>query len=364
YKIYEEVDMKISIKTRLGRYEPDEIEELMDIYNKYPLEELVIHPRVRDDYYMGEPRLESFSKAYAKRTCPICYNGDIFVEEDYNKIERRFPMIAGVMMGRGILADPGLLGRIHGEEEPAIEIWRGFHQKLYDDFRRISVNEEKALFKMKEIWCYLKYSFPKYDVWNKGIKKAQDLKEYEKTVKELFDNYPETPGGRYRGWHQNHPKQIRVQREKNMQMENWEALYQKALRIAAGAHEGQVDKGGHPYIGHPLAVAQKVNGIEEKIAALLHDVVEDTEVTIEELGREFPEEIVKAVDLLTKKKEPGFSQQKYLEAIRANPLARNVKLADLEHNMDINRIPHPGAEDYLRTKRYQNSRDFLTRKYD
>lgn len=89
-------------------------------------------------------------------------------------------------------------------------------------------------------------------------------------------------------------------------MENWEALYEKALQIATGAHEGQRDKGGHPYIGHPLAVAGKLAKPEEKVTALLHDVVEDTEVTLEDLRKEFPEMIVTAVDLLTKKKERNF----------------------------------------------------------
>jgi (p)ppGpp synthase/HD superfamily hydrolase len=142
-------------------------------------------------------------------------------------------------------------------------------------------------------------------------------------------------------------------------MENWEALYQRALDIAVKAHEGQLDKGGHPYIAHPLAVASKVEGKNEKIAALLHDVVEDSEITLNELQKEFPEDIVTAVDLLTKKQIPDFSQQTYLEKIKANAIARCVKLADLEHNMDISRIPDPKEQDYVRTQRYRASMEFL-----
>lgn len=142
-------------------------------------------------------------------------------------------------------------------------------------------------------------------------------------------------------------------------MEDWEALYEKALRIATKAHAGQKDKGGHPYINHPLAVAEKVSRPEEKVAALLHDVVEDTEITLEDLWKEFPPCIVTAVDLLTKKKGPDYSPEKYLEAIRNNELARQVKLADLEHNMDIRRIPNPGEKDFRRLEKYQKNKEYL-----
>lgn len=142
-------------------------------------------------------------------------------------------------------------------------------------------------------------------------------------------------------------------------MEDWKALYEKALQIAVQAHRGQVDKGGNPYIEHPLAVAGQVSEPAAKVVALLHDVVEDTPVSLEELGKVFPEQVVRAVELLTKKKSPEFSIQSYLEAIRENELARCVKIADLEHNMDLGRIPHPVERDYLRVEQYQKSKEYL-----
>ncbi len=142
-------------------------------------------------------------------------------------------------------------------------------------------------------------------------------------------------------------------------MDGWETLHEKALRIAAAAHEGQFDKGGKPYILHPLTVAAKVERPEEKIAALLHDVVEDTDVTLEELAEIFPPQIVDAVDRLTKKKGPGYSLEKYLEGIRENETARKVKLADLEHNMDLSRIAQPTAEDYRRRETYRRCMEYL-----
>lgn len=142
-------------------------------------------------------------------------------------------------------------------------------------------------------------------------------------------------------------------------MKDWKALYERAGEIASRAHQGQKDKGGHPYIGHPMAVADMVLKPEEKVVALLHDVVEDTSVTLQELEKEFPEEVVKAVDLLTKKKGADFSMGKYLKDIRENEIARQVKLADLKHNMDLSRITNPTRKDLLRLERYKKSKDYL-----
>lgn len=150
-KIFEQLDMKISIKTRLGRYEPEEIGPLMEIFNDYPLEELIIHPRVREDFYSGTPRLDAFSGAYEVRKAPLCYNGDIFTVEDLKRIEREFPQITAVMIGRGVLRHPGLTGQLHGKDLPEKSVWEAFAGQLRDEYVRISINEEKALFKLKEI---------------------------------------------------------------------------------------------------------------------------------------------------------------------------------------------------------------------
>ena len=142
-------------------------------------------------------------------------------------------------------------------------------------------------------------------------------------------------------------------------MEKWTSLYEKAWKLAEKAHEGQVDKGGNPYIEHPLAVADRVVKPEAKVVALLHDVLEDTRVTGEELRKLFPETVVRAVELLTKKKGKGFSLEAYLAAIRENELACCVKIADLEHNMDLSRIPHPKERDYRRVEQYQKAKEYL-----
>ena len=130
-------------------------------------------------------------------------------------------------------------------------------------------------------------------------------------------------------------------------------LIQMAYELAKKAHQGQVDQGGHPYILHLIAVSNLVNTVEEKVVALLHDIVEDTPVTLEELKEYFSNDIVEAVDAMTKREgvEPFLG---YLKRAKANPIARKVKLADMIHNSDLTRLPFPPREqDLQREEKYQ-----------
>ena len=133
---------------------------------------------------------------------------------------------------------------------------------------------------------------------------------------------------------------------------------ERAIEIAARAHAGQVDKAGAPYIFHPLRVMLAVKTEEERIAAVLHDVVEDTGMTLDALRAEgFPEAVVEAIDALTKRTGEG-----RLDAARraaANPIARAVKLADVADNMNLSRIPNLSDKDYARLKEYQQVKALL-----
>lgn len=129
-------------------------------------------------------------------------------------------------------------------------------------------------------------------------------------------------------------------------------MISKALHIAKTAHRGQLDKGGNPYILHPIAVSQLVDSEEEKIVALLHDVVEDTDITLEYLKLAgFSDNIIAAVSVLTK--QPGVSYDDYISKLKENPIAARVKVADITHNSDISRIPNPTEKDLERIKRYK-----------
>lgn len=112
-------------------------------------------------------------------------------------------------------------------------------------------------------------------------------------------------------------------------------LTNKAMKIAYAAHHGQFDYNGIPYIFHPIHLAEQMEDEISCCAALLHDVAEDTDVTLEDLAREFPEEVIRALMLLTHEK--GTDYFDYVRAIKADPIAMKVKLADLDHNSDQTR---------------------------
>ncbi|MEG3967559.1 MULTISPECIES: HD domain-containing protein [unclassified Microcoleus] len=132
----------------------------------------------------------------------------------------------------------------------------------------------------------------------------------------------------------------------------YESLLQRAIAIAAKAHDGQVDKAGNPYLDHPLFVMENVTSIEQKIVAVLHDAVEDSELTLEQLRSEgFPEVIVSAIEAITKIE--GEAYPAYLERVIANPIALAVKIADVTHNLDIRRIANPTEADFQRLAKYK-----------
>ena len=136
-------------------------------------------------------------------------------------------------------------------------------------------------------------------------------------------------------------------------------LYQQALAIAKDAHKGQVDKAGVAYIQHPLFVASLVEGELAKTVALLHDVVEDSDWTLEDLRKEgLPEEVVQAVGILTKKRNENYEE--YILRVKQNPLARQVKLADLQHNSDLSRLANVTDRDRKRVAKYQKAISFLS----
>ena len=133
---------------------------------------------------------------------------------------------------------------------------------------------------------------------------------------------------------------------------------EKAYKIAKKAHLGQVDKAGEDYIKHPEKVASFVKTDEEKAVAYLHDVIEDTELTLEDLHEyNFSKEVSEAVDIITKKR--GEDYQSYLNSVKNNKLARAVKLADLRHNSDLTRLAKVTEKDIKRKEKYQKAIDFL-----
>lgn len=137
-------------------------------------------------------------------------------------------------------------------------------------------------------------------------------------------------------------------------------LTRKAMIIAYEAHKNQVDKSGVPYIYHPIHVAEQMNTENECIIALLHDVVEDTNVTFKQLEEVFSKEIIDILKLLTKKKEIDYYE--YINKVKENTVARKVKIADIEHNLDRSRLDIITDKDIKREEKYKNALSMLMSK--
>ena len=132
---------------------------------------------------------------------------------------------------------------------------------------------------------------------------------------------------------------------------NWNELYDQALRIAIQAHKGQTDKSGREYVMHPIRVAERCKNVKAKIVALLHDTIEDTDVTPDSLCVDgFPEEIINGVLSVTKRE--GESYEDFVSRAAQNPIGREVKIADLEDNMDVRRLEELTDEDVVRLRKY------------
>lgn len=185
-EIFEKLDLKISIKTRSGKYEQEEFEKLLSIYNRYPLEELILHPRVQQDYYQNKPNWKTFAYAVEHSKNPLVYNGDIFTPEDYQEFQQHFPQIETVMIGRGVLMNPNLAALLKGKEPAEISRIKGFYDTLLKVYIEKSPKKENALVKMKELWYYQSKAFAKGSIYLQRIRQSQTIEEYQKVVADFW----------------------------------------------------------------------------------------------------------------------------------------------------------------------------------
>ena len=181
-----EEQFDISVKTRLGMEDADEFEEILQIYNDYPLKEVIIHPRVRRDFYIGKPDLDAFAKALEACKHDVCYNGDIFKKEDYVNLTTRFPQVDKIMLGRGIIANPGLVREIKTGEKITKDELKEYHDKLYAGYLADFGAEKDVLFKIKEMWSYMGNDFTNADKMLKKLYKAKKPEEYKVLFQEVW----------------------------------------------------------------------------------------------------------------------------------------------------------------------------------
>lgn len=186
-EIFSRANCKISLKTRIGKDSPNEFYELIKIFNKYPLEELIIHPRIRQDFYKNTPNMEVFKDAIKLSKNSLIYNGDIFSVEDFKKFKSECPSIDTVMLGRGLMANPGLIGEIKEKSIVHKDTLRAFHDEIYARYKEVLSGDKNALYKMKEFWFYMIHSFEDSEKYAKRIRKSKSAAEYEGIIVSLFN---------------------------------------------------------------------------------------------------------------------------------------------------------------------------------
>ncbi len=196
-RVFEEIDIKFSVKCRLGYFNDDEINAILPIFNRFPLSELIIHPRIGKQLYKGEADVERFAALIPSINAPLVYNGDIVSVESFERIHEAVRPVDQFMLGRGILANPFLAEEIANDierdtsnaplqQQNKTERLHAYIIDLYEDRLHHAGGSPKVLGRMKELWSYLMHSFDApQDIWRK-IKKINALKEYEKQVEQIF----------------------------------------------------------------------------------------------------------------------------------------------------------------------------------
>ena len=184
-EVFEKTDLKVSVKTRVGFFDSNEMEELLRIYNKYHLTELIVHPRVREDYYKGDVYVKCFDFTYKNSAIPLCYNGNVFSVSDYKNITGKFTDLKSVMIGRGAVANPAIFREIRGGTKITGEEFLLFTERLAQNYMEVLKSETFTLHKLKEVWFYMMQSFGDSKKTAKKLKKAQKLNDFLGALNEL-----------------------------------------------------------------------------------------------------------------------------------------------------------------------------------
>jgi len=183
--IFAETKLKISVKCRLGMHNPIEFEQLLPVFNAFPLEEIIIHPRVGKQQYKGEAEVEAFARYAPKLKHPLCYNGDVRSVNDVKQIQTRVPQVDRIMIGRGVLENPFLLAEIHEQEltlEEKKNRLRKFHQALIEHSKEKYSGDLHFLKRFEELWSYHAQGFENGHKIYKLIKKCKTLAQYEGVI--------------------------------------------------------------------------------------------------------------------------------------------------------------------------------------
>ncbi len=174
-------DLKISVKTRIGWDDPAQWPALLELLNGYPIALLIVHPRVRSEFYKGAAHRDVFAWTQENTRLPLCYNGDLFTPAD----AAAAPSLP-LMLGRGLVTDPSLPRRLRGGERAAVSELEAFHDALYAAYRRDYSGDVPVLHRMRELWNYLAGSFRDTEQLLRKVRKARTCGEYDQATRLFF----------------------------------------------------------------------------------------------------------------------------------------------------------------------------------
>lgn len=179
--IFRDPPLSITVKTRLGVTQGEEFPRLLEVFNRYPIAELTIHPRVRKDFYKNPVQPEWFRYALEHAEMPLCYNGNLNSPEDIRDFRETFPSVDAIMLGRGLIGDPGMLtGEFSAKKLEA------FHNELLETYISAFGSQRNAMFRMKENWRYWLCHFQGSQQLGKALRKTTDIDQYRTLSREIF----------------------------------------------------------------------------------------------------------------------------------------------------------------------------------
>ena len=178
--------LPISVKTRLGLETAEDFVRILEVFNRYPITELTVHPRVRKDFYREPVREEWFRYAHENSKNPLCYNGNIITKQQADKIAVTYPGVESVMIGRALIGDPGMLCHAGTSRDTL----KQFHDELVEEYTRVFGSRRNAMFRMKENWSLLHKRFEDTDRLWKKLRKTTDYDEFMSISDEIFQTLP------------------------------------------------------------------------------------------------------------------------------------------------------------------------------
>lgn len=186
YEIYKNAPLPISVKTRIGFSSAEEFPAILEILNRYPICELTVHPRIRAAFYKGNVDMNAFSYAAQECKVPLCYNGDIRSLEQIKEISEQFPNVHSVMIGRGLIGNPGMLT----QEQTDIAKLERFHNELLTSYWEAFGSARNAMFRLKEHWSHILDHFTGSEKLAKRLRKSTDIAEFRIVTQDIFHTLP------------------------------------------------------------------------------------------------------------------------------------------------------------------------------